>query len=60
MNILNSSNNFPVWQFLSQPVFSAETKCILNPRQFGYLYKIKLLERCFIQECSFKKPNVTE
>ncbi len=60
MNILNSSNNFPLWQFLNQPVFSSQTKLILSPRQFGHLYKIDLLERCLAQECTAEKPNVTE
>jgi hypothetical protein len=60
MNILNSSINFPLRQFLNQPVFNSQTKLILNPRQFEHLYKIGLLERCFTQECSYKKPNVTE
>lgn len=60
MNILNNPNNFPLWQFLNQPVFSSQTKLILNPRQFEYLYKIDLLERCLAQECTTKKPNVTE
>ncbi|PSB35496.1 hypothetical protein C7B70_01270 [Chlorogloea sp. CCALA 695] len=60
MNILNSPNNFPLWQFLNQPVFNSQTKLILNPRQFEHLYKIDLLERCLTQECSSKKYNVTE
>ncbi|WP_082065344.1 hypothetical protein [Aliterella atlantica] len=52
--------NFPLWQFLQQPVFSAETKLILNPRQFEYLYRIELLERCFAQEANSVNRNLTE
>ena len=42
---------FPVWQFLNQPVFSSKTKLILDPRLFAYLYRVKLLERCWTKVC---------
>jgi hypothetical protein len=45
---------FPLWQFLNQPVFSCKTKLILNPRLFAYLYRVKLLERCWSRECDSK------
>lgn len=60
MNSPISFIKFPVWQFLQQPVFSSETKLILNPRQFGYLYRIELLERCFAQESNLINRNLTE
>jgi hypothetical protein len=46
--------NFPLWQFLSQPLFDAKTKFILNPSRFWHLYKIQLLERCWAKECDSK------
>ncbi|GAB4179263.1 MAG: hypothetical protein Fur006_12420 [Coleofasciculaceae cyanobacterium] len=42
---------FPVWQYLNQPVFSSKTKLILDPRLFAYLYRVKLLERCWYKHC---------
>lgn len=41
---------FPLWQYLNQPVFSSTTKLILNPRQFRYFYQVETLERCFAIE----------
>ena len=40
------SLSFPLWQFLTQPIFSA-TKVILNPFQFQYHHNIQCLERCW-------------
>jgi hypothetical protein len=40
-----------MWQFLNQPVFSSKTKLILDPRLFAYLYRVKLLERCWTKVC---------
>lgn len=57
---LISRINFPLWQFLQQPVFSAETKLILNPRQFEYLYRIELLERCLAQDLNLTNRNLIE
>ncbi len=45
---------FPLWQFLNQPIFSSTTKLVLNPSLFAYLYRIKLLERCWVKECNSK------
>jgi hypothetical protein len=47
MNLQINLSNFPLWQFLQQPVFSSKTRLILNPRQFEVAYKIELLERCW-------------
>jgi len=41
---------FPLWQYLNQPVFSSTTKLILNPRQFQYFYRVETLERCLVIE----------
>lgn len=52
----NNTNKikFPLWQYLNQPLFSRETKLILNPRRFAYMHRIDLLERCLSKECDAK------
>jgi len=60
MNSPISFIKFPLWQFLQQPIFSSETQLILNPRQFEYLYRVELLERCFAQEADLINRNLTE
>jgi len=60
MNSPLSFIKFPLWQFLQQPVFSSETKLILNPRHFGYLYRIELLERCLAQKADLINRNLIE
>lgn len=60
MNSPISFIKFPLWQFLQQRVFSSETKLILNPCQFEYLYRIELLERCFAQEANLINRNLAE
>jgi hypothetical protein len=59
--IHHSANpSFPLWHFLTQPVFSS-TKVILNPFRFWNHYNIQRLERCwdyeFVQllECCWTK-----
>ncbi|OLP19499.1 hypothetical protein BST81_05070 [Leptolyngbya sp. 'hensonii'] len=37
---------FPLWQYLEQPLFSADSRLILNPKRFWQAYRIQLLERC--------------
>ncbi len=51
MNLQTNLSNFPLWQFLQQPVFSSKKRLILNPRQFEVAYRIELLERCWSREC---------
>jgi hypothetical protein len=41
---------FPVWQFLKQPLFEAHYNPILNPARFWNLYQIDFLERCLDRE----------
>ncbi|NJL11508.1 MAG: hypothetical protein HC908_18945 [Calothrix sp. SM1_7_51] len=50
----NTKINFPLWQYLNQPLFSQETKLVVNPRRFAYMYRIQLLERCLSRECDAK------
>ena len=51
MNLQSNLSNFPLWQFLQQPVFSSQKRLILNPRRFEVAYRIELLERCLAKEC---------
>jgi hypothetical protein len=43
---------FPLWKFLNQPVFNANFKTVLNPKQFWHSYKVELLERCLMMHCT--------
>jgi hypothetical protein len=45
---------FPVWQFLSQPVFDSKFQVVLNPRRFWRFHQVSLLERCLSKECASK------
>ena len=38
---------FPLWQFLNQPIFNSKMPLVLNPGQFWQRYQITHLERCF-------------
>jgi hypothetical protein len=40
---------FPVWQYLKQPLFLETYPLILSPRRFVYHYRVELLERCLIR-----------
>lgn len=42
--------NFPVWQFLSQPIFDPNFHVVLNPSRFWRLHQVSLLERCLSKE----------
>jgi hypothetical protein len=37
----------PAWQYLNQPIGEPLNQSIWNPKQFLYLYKIQLLEKCW-------------
>lgn len=59
---------FPLWQFLTQPVFSSTT-VMLNPFRFWKHYNIQwlercwsydpvqLLERCWTKDLEFENPS---
>nr|WP_071588900.1 hypothetical protein [Fischerella sp. FACHB-380] len=47
---------FPLLQYLNQPLFSSNTKLVLNPRRFAHLYRIELLKKCWHRECDAKGP----
>lgn len=42
---------FPVWQYLNQPLFQINSRTVLNPYRFRYLYQVQLLERCLAKKC---------
>ena len=54
MNFQFNLLKFPLWQYLTQPVFSADTKLILNPQQFEVQHRVQLLERCWYKEYDSK------
>jgi hypothetical protein len=41
---------FPLWQYLSQPLFCSTAKLILNPDRFWQDYQIQILEHSWNQE----------
>ena len=54
MDSKNIKLKFPLWQYLNQPILSAKTKLVLDPRLFAHLYRDKLLERCWTKACDSK------
>ncbi|WP_292851534.1 hypothetical protein [Nostoc sp. NMS8] len=53
----HTKTKFPLWQYLNQPLFSRETKLVLNPRRFVLIWRLHLLERCWGKECDAKGPQ---
>jgi hypothetical protein len=47
--------NFPLWQYLNQPLFDTMRPTILNPRRYWQIYSLWYLERClnntFLEQC---------
>lgn len=43
----------PLWQYLNQPMF--EHKSVWDMKFFWYLYKVKLLRKCWEKEFSPKE-----
>ena len=37
----------PLWQYLNQSIFDSQSQSVWHLRRFWYLYKIRLLERCW-------------
>ncbi len=42
---------FPVWKYLSQPLFSQAQPFIVNPYHFWCFYQVQFLEYCLRLEC---------
>jgi hypothetical protein len=47
---MQSLLQFPVWQFLKQPLFESHYHPVLNPQRFWRLYQVDFLERCLERE----------
>ncbi|MBC7822790.1 MAG: hypothetical protein H7126_02725 [Candidatus Parcubacteria bacterium] len=47
--------DFPLWQYLNQPVGELTYPLVLNPRRFSFLYRIELLERCLEKSLESKE-----
>lgn len=41
---------FPLWLFLTRPLFQPGHRAILNPWQFWHNYRVEQLERCWKQD----------
>jgi hypothetical protein len=48
---------FPVWQYLNQPLFQDARPLILSPQRFSYHYRIELLERCLVRSCESQEQR---
>ncbi len=46
---------FPLWQYLNQPLSEQTYPLVLNPRRFGLLYRVELLERCLEKSVESKE-----
>ncbi len=49
--------NFPLWQYLNQPLGELTYPLVLNPRRFGFLYRVELLERCLEKSLESKEQR---
>ncbi|PSB19767.1 hypothetical protein C7B65_10800 [Phormidesmis priestleyi ULC007] len=38
--------DFPLWQYLNQPLGERTYPVVLNPRRFRCIHRVELLERC--------------
>ncbi|WP_442947877.1 hypothetical protein [Nostoc sp.] len=57
MTAKHTKIKFPLWQYLNQPLFSRDTKLVLNPKRFVLIWRLQLLERCWTKECDAKGPQ---
>lgn len=49
MNSRSSSDRFPWWDYLNQPLFDPQQPFILNPKAFRRYHHVNQLERCWRQ-----------
>ncbi|HEY9699388.1 MAG TPA: hypothetical protein V6D10_19170 [Trichocoleus sp.] len=47
MNSKSPKIQFPVWQYLNQPILDPKHPLILNPHRFWRRHQIRYLERCW-------------
>ncbi|CCQ51081.1 FIG00570329: hypothetical protein [Crocosphaera watsonii WH 8502] len=43
-----------IWTYLNQPLFDPKQPMVWEMRRFWYLYKIQLLENCFLKDGTSK------
>ena len=43
-----------IWTYLNQPLFDPKQPRVWEMRRFWYLYKIQLLENCFLKDGTSK------
>ncbi|NJR52585.1 MAG: hypothetical protein HC780_26460 [Leptolyngbyaceae cyanobacterium CSU_1_3] len=48
---------FPLWQYLTQPVFQAAYPLVLDPRRFLNHYQVELLERCLARSIESRESR---
>ena len=46
-----------VWDYLNQPVFDGESDSQWRPSRFWYLYKLKMLEKCWQKQSATTTHN---
>ncbi|KAM3092949.1 hypothetical protein ACKFKG_20520 [Phormidesmis sp. 146-35] len=46
---------FPLWQYLTQPVFQSAYPLVLDPRRFNHHYQVELLERCLAKSVESRR-----
>ncbi|MTJ28423.1 hypothetical protein FJR37_00725 [Aphanizomenon sp. UHCC 0183] len=54
MNPKHTKINFPLWQYLNQPLFSYHIQVIWNLQRFAMLWRIQLLEQWWRKKCASK------
>lgn len=47
----------PFFQYLNQPIGNSEQCAVWNPNRFWYLYKINLLEKCWLKAAASKSQK---
>jgi hypothetical protein len=43
---------FPLWQYLCQPVGRRDRKLVVHPMKFWHIQKVHFIERCWIMAYS--------
>jgi hypothetical protein len=46
---------FPLWQYLTQPVFHPSVTLVISPRRFMLLHQVEHLYRCWQRDCARKE-----
>ncbi len=51
------SLKFPVWQYLTQPLFQDDFRFRLSPKNFWKDYQVDFLEHCFMITSESSNPS---